>query len=485
MRAACSIFPAALMLALAACAQSPNDPRPGVEPAGNGDDDPASDDGSDDRTGEDDDDDGAPGPRDAGTRVDAKVSRPDATSVGTKDAGTEDPPPAAVVPEGPHTAEGFVNQAVELGEPLDPKAGTKVDPAPPAGWVWYEIPGAICRDGSPTGFYAHFTNSDSLLFYLEGGGACTSPDFCTYNPKNVNEKLLGDGQTLIGSVGGAFPGRQQPGTDGIFATGNAANPFGQWNMIYVPYCTGDVHFGTTKDVVVPGVSGTQQFVGHRNMQKFVARIVPTFRDKVKRVVLTGASAGGFGTMLNFSFVQDSFGDDTWVTAIDDSGPSFPDENLPVCMQKRWRELWGFDASFPEDCTECRQANGGGTIKLIDFLERKHPNFRAAVVSSVHDEVIRAFFSSGLNDCTGFETASPVPAVLISFPSEDYAAGLTALRKEYEPTGKFASYYISGLFNNTYHQHLWRPRFFEAAQGTTTIAQWTSDFLAGKMTQVGP
>ncbi|MDB4987598.1 MAG: hypothetical protein JWN04_2776 [Myxococcaceae bacterium] len=402
------------------------------------------------------------------------------------DAGAMTVPPLANIPKGPHTAPGFANLAPTLGEPLDPKKASTATPAAPAGWTWFEIPGAICRDGSPTGFYVRFAESDSLLFYLEGGGACTSPDFCTYNPKNVNEVLAGSGETLFGSVGGAVPGRQQPGADGIFNTTNAANPFGKWSMVYVPYCTGDVHFGTKTDGAAPGVPDKQQFVGYRNMEKFVARVVPTFKDKVKRVVLTGASAGGFGTMLNYSLLQDSFGDDIWVTALNDSGPSFADAIQPVCMQKRWRDMWGFDGAFPKDCTECRQKDGGGLSNIGLFLERKHPNFRVGLVSSVHDEVIRAFYAMGLSDCSGFDTASPVPAALgFTFPDTDYQTGLLGIRTTYAPMNKFASYYINGFGNNTFHQHIWRPRFYEAAQGTVTIAQWTTDFLAGKMTQVGP
>ena len=44
------------------------------------------------------------------------------------------------------------------------------------------------------------------------------------------------------------------------------------------------------------------------LEAVVARIVPTFKDKVDKVVITGASAGGFGAALNFSMVQDAFGE---------------------------------------------------------------------------------------------------------------------------------------------------------------------------------
>jgi hypothetical protein len=433
--------------------------------------------------------------RDAGGVIDSGKPVTDAGPQVTKDGGKVDPPPPAKdggapvdpnpePPAGPYTLDGFENLAPPMGEPLDPKAGTAVTPAAPAGWVWYEIADSQCRDGSPAGFYVHFTESSNLLFYLEGGGACTSPGFCAYNPKNVNQALAGDGQTLIGSVGGAIGIRQQPGKEGVFNFSNASNPFKDWSQVYVPYCTGDVHFGTRKDVQIPGLDGKQQFVGYFNMQKFVGRIVPTFKDKVKRVVLTGASAGGFGTSLNYSMVQDAF-ETAQVIAVNDSGPPFPDSIEPVCMQKRWRELWGFADSFAKDCDDCKQADGGGLINISKYYEKKHPHFSLAMISSMQDEVIRSFYAPGLNNCSGFETGDPAPAVLISFPGDQYEAGLIALRKQYEPTGKFASYYINGAFNKTYHQHIWRPRFYEAAQGGVTINKFVSDFLAGKMTQVGP
>ncbi|MEY4511921.1 MAG: hypothetical protein RLZZ450_4043 [Pseudomonadota bacterium] len=435
------------------------------------------------------------GKKDAG-RVDAGKVTADAgkkpTDTTGKDAGPSAPKDAATSDaggevatfEGPFTLPDFANLAPPLGEPLDPKASSKVTPAAPTGWVWYDIPGAICRDGSPTGFYVHFAESDSLLVYLEGGGACTSPGFCAYNPKNVNQVLSGDGQTLIGSVGGATSGRQQPGKDGIFALGNAQNPFKDWSMVYIPYCTGDVHFGTRTNVMVPGVDEKQQFVGYRNMEKFVARLAPTFQDKAKQVVLTGASAGGFGASLNYSLVQDTF-KDARVMALDDSGPPFPDKIEPVCMQKKWRELWGFADSFPKDCKECQQADGGGLGNFGVFLQKKHPNYTFASLSSTQDEVIRSFYAPGLDNCSGFDTGDPATAVLFSFPAEQYTEGLLASRAQYLPSKAFASYYINGAGNKTYHQHLWRPRFYEAAQGNVTIAAWVKDFISGKMTQVGP
>jgi hypothetical protein len=395
-----------------------------------------------------------------------------------------------VRPTGPNTAPGFVNLAPPMGEPLD-DMGTPLSPAAPSGWTWYAIEGAVCRDGSPTGFYVRKGSADKLLIYLEGGGACSSPGFCSYNPASDNQVLSGDGETVAGSIGGATSGRQQPGTAGIFDTAQAENPFKDWSQIYVPYCTGDVHFGTRTNVMLPGVSAGQQFVGYLNMKKFMSRIVPTFQAQVTRVVLTGASAGGFGALLNYSMVQDAFGS-ALVSVLDDSGPSFPDNAryMPACLQKNWREIWGFKDSLPSDCSECMQADGGGLADYAKYIFRKHPNASIGLVSSMQDEVIRLFYSSGLQNCGSFTTADPTTITLgqldetVYMPGADYTAGLTEVRTKYAATGKFATYYLGGA-NQTFHQHIWRSRFYAPSSGTQSIAQWVSKFLDGKREQVGP
>jgi hypothetical protein len=395
-------------------------------------------------------------------------------------------------------APGFVDLSPRLGAPL-PVQGDAETPAPPAGWSWHAIEGAICRDGSPTGFYVHRGTGDGLVIFLEGGGACSNVNYCAFNPANVDQVLAGDGEIVLGSALGAGPGRQQPGayTDathvgapaGIFDTSNAANPFRDWSQVYVPYCTGDVHFGTKKGGTVPGFADPQQFVGYYNMQKFVSRIVPTFKDQVSKVVITGSSAGGFGAALNFSMVQDAFGD-TPVLAISDSGPPFDDQYMPVCMQKRWRDAWSLTDAMPPDCTECRQADGGGMLKLSDFLLRKHPTARIAMISAMEDEVIRLFFSVGLGDCAPYDTADPVAVVLLQgdpavyFPAEQYTAGLNALRATYMPTGRLSTYYMAGD-NVTFHQHLFRNRFYEAPAGGVTIAKFVGDFVNGTNQAIGP
>ncbi|HEX6243728.1 MAG TPA: hypothetical protein VFZ61_22595, partial [Polyangiales bacterium] len=72
------------------------------------------------------------------------------------------------------------------------------------GWTWISVPGSKCRDGSGAGYFWRRGKKDSLMVYLNGGGACADPFFCGLNPVNVNQDLpiefliFGTGNLVLG-----------------------------------------------------------------------------------------------------------------------------------------------------------------------------------------------------------------------------------------------------------------------------------------------
>jgi hypothetical protein len=381
--------------------------------------------------------------------------------------------------------------------------------AVPQGWNYYAISGAMCRDGSPAGIYVHYGTANKLFIYLEGGGACSSPTFCSHNPAAVDQAFPGgaqsQGQTIGGSLGSVTGGPYQAPyvptaasgltaaySPGIFDFTNAANPVKDWSGVYIPYCTGDVHFGTADNVMIPGdgvlpALTNQHFVGYRNMQKFIGHLVPTFPGATQ-VLLTGASAGGFGAGLNYGMVQDSFGT-VPVTVLDDSGPPFTTADLPACIQKQWRDLWGFDAALPSDCAECTHSDGSGLTDIVKYWHHKYPHARVGLVSTMQDEVMRLFFGSSNNNCaTNNATALAVSGGLTG---AQYTTGLQDLLAEYRCTGALATYYIGGSNSNfpypSDHQHIFRSEFYtvDTNSGSQTMAQWTADLLNGTLDIDGP
>ena len=287
-------------------------------------------------------------------------------------------------------------------DPLLADAGVSA----PAGWKFYKIDGAICRDGSPNGIFVRYSSnaatSSKLMIYLEGGGACFSPHFCDHNPANINEMFSG-GANVQGEAFNALlsdnlqspPVAQLPWDKGIFDFTKSENPFNGWNQVYVPYCTGDVHFGTNDSgSVATSVITGGHFVGYNNMKLFIGHLVPTF-PSVTQVVLTGSSAGGLGAALNLGMVQDAFTTKVPVTVLDDSAAAFPDPMyMPACLQQQFRDVWGFNAALPSDCAGCFQADGGGMINVIKYWHSKYRTAKIGVVMSIHDQIFRLFYSSG-------------------------------------------------------------------------------------------
>ncbi|MGO9833311.1 MAG: pectin acetylesterase-family hydrolase [Polyangiaceae bacterium] len=410
------------------------------------------------------------------------------------------------------TQTSFVNltpAGVAQGTPFDknendPVPGADAGMSTPAGWNFYNFPGAMCRDGSPLGIYVRYGSVNKLMIYLEGGGVCISPHFCDHNPANMNQVFPGgslNGESFSGSLT-TVSGLQAPYTTGIFDTTNSANPFLNWNQIYVPYCTGDAHIGTNPSANIPndfGTATTQHFVGALNMQLFIGRIVPTFKS-VDQVVLTGSSAGGIGAGLNFGLVQDSFGR-VPVTLVDDSFPPFTGtEDITPCLQDLSNSLWGLTAALPSDCAECSDPDGGYT-NIVPYWLQKYPQAHFGLVSSIHDQVIRLFLAAGTDNCADTDpnlltTLGLQGGDVPEFDGGQYENGLLDLRSTYLCTGRISSYFIgtgdpdasdSNGTIDTLHEHIFRPRFYDplAGSGQPTLAQWMGDIVAGKVEQIGP
>lgn len=459
-------------------------------------------------TGNDDGSDDEPG---ASNGVDAG-KKPDAGAVIKKDAST--PPSASgdasvtppktdagIVsaldggkPPDPPRPNGYENLAVQPGVPFD-KAKPDTHPTasftPPAGWQWFNVAGAKCRDGSPFGVMAHWSasSSKSLFIYFEGGGACANPGFCTLNPADVSHQFPGKGQVAIMSTG-LENTPQSPGADGIFNFSEAKNPYKDWNFIYIPYCTGDVHFGGEPNGKIKDVTGTLNFSGAANSKAVVARALATWPDTT-RFIAGGSSAGGYGAGLNYGVIQDSFANAEG-SALLDASPPFNNTYAPVCLQKRWRESWNLDANIPSDCgTQCKSADGGNLFNIVDYWRAKYPKAHIALISGVQDEIIRLFFALGNNDCKDYETMDPVLGFIGSlgqtYDPAKFEQGLQQIRKDYASTGQLATYYEAGFPNATIHQCLFEPRVYSEAAGAGkgTIADFLVKFNKNEMTQVGP
>lgn len=337
---------------------------------------------------------------------------------------------------------------------------TIVDPvdAPPLEWIYVEVPGTQCMNGDPAGFGISINPaSTNLMIYLEGGGACFN-DACDFTAFNI---------PFI------------PPPDGIFNRDNAENPVRDWSMVYVPYCTGDIH-GGNKDTTLGGQN--RHFRGYTNITTYLELWGATFPDATT-VLLTGISAGGFGAGLNFPQVADALGPGRQMVLIDDSGPPLSNDVIPPCLQQIFRDVWGLDDTVLAACgADCSDPNDFA-MGALAHVASVYPDARLAVFSNTADVVIRTFMGAGWGNGQ-YDTCDGVP---VSVPADVYEDGLLELKAIYQTR---ASTFFVGQTHIQYnfgqnHTVLRSPSFWTTVIDGTSVAEWVGQIIDGEIVHVGP
>ncbi len=355
----------------------------------------------------------------------------------------------------------------------------------PLNWGWMNIPGAKCRDGSDTGIGVNLNPaSTKVMIFLEGGGACFNSTTCNGNPFKYAETDFVAAVKGAGASGfnGSF---DKDKTNGIMSRGDMNNPVKDWNMIYIPYCTGDIHGGVNPAGMVTGVTGVQQFVGRKNIDLDLAAIkalLPTTSE----VLLTGMSGGGFGTVMSYDQVATFWGAIP-VTMIDDSGPPMPAPTLAPCLQSQLVGIWGLDKGVLADCgADCVGDGGIDTgnfgINVMKHLGKKYPTRKFGLIESTGDVTITSFFGFGNNGACG-GGFNPVLET-------DFVDGLQAIRTQMAFDPNFGTFYFAGTdhqAHTSYEGQLDERKSTNTLDGgaPTALYDWTAKMLAGTVTNVGP
>ena len=193
---------------------------------------------------------------------------------------------------------------------------------------WIAIPGGDdcrCSDGSPFEVWERPADPTKVMLFFQGGGACFSAETCGPGSETFTRNL---------DLGAA------PDFGGIFDATNPENPLADHSIVYVPYCTGDVHLGdsTTEysDTVVI------EHNGFANARKGLDTVLANYPD-VEQLVVAGASAGSIPTPAFAGLAADELPGVDIVTFGDSSAayPDVPDLNVAI------GGLWGVLENVPD------------------------------------------------------------------------------------------------------------------------------------------
>lgn len=267
------------------------------------------------------------------TSADSTTSGTSTTTVAPTTTGEPD------ASTGTSTSDGSDSSSSEGGT-------TEEGPETPAEyeeWLKVEIPGAVCGNNSQYKFFVNYKEgAKDLLIMLEPGGACWDYDGCSGKTDLGAAHPDGIPDDLMNAVG-------QSANISPLIRRKDGGPTSDFNLVFLPYCTGDVHTGN--NVIVyedpSGVGEPLEFHhnGHNNVALATMWMNKQF-PAIDRLFVTGCSAGGAGAIINYYFFRSGL-DAKRGYLLDDSGPIFPSGGFSAPLHTKIRTSWNVDSIFSE------------------------------------------------------------------------------------------------------------------------------------------
>jgi len=342
-------------------------------------------------------------------------------------------------------------------EPLDLRCGpshAQFD-APRGDWtlipVDSEIWGTRCGNGSDYAFWVRLAPEgeplDRLVIALQGGGVCFFEDDCA--PRIDDNPSLFDATDDL------------PPEAGIMSTEPADNPFANYTMAYLPYCTQDVFAGGGVDeelgaLTLPRFGAVNARAAVQMIRDVIWRELDAeggagFRSDEVTALFGGFSAGGYGTLYNYHWFLDDL---LWPRTA-----AFPDAGLALDNGESFgvRSLglvkipaWGTRPYLPPYCFDSGCAVGEDIYRAISPRLKTVPEQQFLITSNPLDTIQEgdAFFG-------------------------DSASFINELRASYCRTRDLdgIQYYFTSVSDEPVHVVTIRPELWESEVDGVTMRDW--------------
>jgi hypothetical protein len=230
-----------------------------------------------------------------------------------------------------------------------------------------------CVKNTPYSYFAKRGSVNKLLVYYEGGGACWEQLTCTVPACDTTVK------TDAGS------GSDNPNfaTSGFADLSNPANPFRDWNQVFISYCSCDIHFGDAAQDYSNFDPAHPLHIEHRGFEN--ARVVEKWAREhfvdPDEVFVTGSSAGAYGAWFHAPLLHE-----TWPAShfqvLADAGNGVVTQDFLNDFFPNWNFVGNIPPEFPEikDIIQ----NGGGIPAYTEFVAAHFPATRWAHYASAYD-----------------------------------------------------------------------------------------------------
>lgn len=258
---------------------------------------------------------------------------------------------------------GCGNDDQNAGPPLQPDA--EFQTISPVGPIEYEGREYFpqCSRGTPYHFFAKRGSVNRLLVYYQGGGACWDQLTCGVPTCDA----------AVDPTGSDNPNSRNSGFGDL---SNPANPFRDWNILFIPYCSCDIHFGDA-------AQDYPLHVEHRGYQN--ARVAEKWAREnfpsPTEVFVTGSSAGAYGAFFHAPLLQRAWPRARFQVLADAGNGVITQDFLD-----RYFPNWNFAANLPDDIPGLRDVfeDGSGIPGYTRVVAAEFPKTRWAHYTTAFD-----------------------------------------------------------------------------------------------------
>ena len=299
--------------------------------------------------------------------------------------------------------------------------------------VWtMVVPGGetLCARGTPYAFFTRAANPNKLLIYFQGGGACWDEATCDPNARLFDELVQGDEMNGYSS--------------GIFNPANGENPLADYSTVFVTYCTGDLHTGSSTATYG---DQTMHYNGYANATSALDWAYANYPSP-EEVVVSGCSAGSYASIFYTPTIARRYaGAD--IVQVGDSGAGR--------FMPGWGgfEVWDTFANLPRGVR--RTAPESFIDAIYRGVSRSFPRVSLAQYNTFNDNV-QAFYYS-----------------LMGGTLSDWVIGLENSTASLDGLANFHAYTAAG------GEHCITPtdRFYSEAIDGVRFRDWLAALLAGE------
>ena len=253
---------------------------------------------------------------------------------------------------------------------------------------WMKItPGGrtACARGGKYAFWFRRGSPEKLLVYFQAGGGCFDVRTCSRGSPFFDDSVSANDDPR--------------GEDGILDLARPDNPFRDYSVLYIPSCTGDVHWGNNvRTYREGGREVTIHHGGFINARAALAWVYERVRSP-KNVFVTGCSAGSVGSAAFAPFVIERY-ERARVTQLGDSLAFV--FHRPLDLQEDYRA----HANFPPWIAAVRRIEPGSftMARYYAAIARHYPDMVFSQFNYAGDRVQRLFYEAVGGDGDDFRGA---------------------------------------------------------------------------------